>query len=252
MKQAVKRALDFTLALIALAALAPALAVIAAVIWISDFHSPFYVGRRVGRLGREFGMIKFRSMRVDASKSGVNSTAGNDTRITRIGKFLRRFKLDELPQLLHVLTGEMSLVGPRPQVPADAALYTSEERGMLEVRPGVTDLASIVFADEGAILEGASDPDLLYNQIIRPWKSRLALLYVEQRSLALDLRILAWTALALVSRRRALSRVTSAVARLGADPLLLRACARTEPLVPYPPPGTAEITENYPTKAMSA
>ncbi|HTS78808.1 MAG TPA: sugar transferase, partial [Bryobacteraceae bacterium] len=199
-----KRALDFTLALIALVALAAMLLVIAIFVWISDFHAPFYTGRRIGRFGREFKMIKFRSMRPDAWKTGVNSTAGNDARITRLGKFLRRFKLDELPQLVNVLTGEMSLVGPRPQVPDDAARYTPEERHMLDVRPGVTDLASIVFADEGAILEGASDPDLLYNQIIRPWKSRLALLYMQRRSDALDLRILVWTALALISRRRAL------------------------------------------------
>jgi len=247
-----KRALDFTLALIALVALAAMLLVIAIFVWISDFHAPFYTGRRIGRFGREFKMIKFRSMRPDAWKTGVNSTAGNDARITRLGKFLRRFKLDELPQLVNVLTGEMSLVGPRPQVPDDAARYTPEERHMLDVRPGVTDLASIVFADEGAILEGASDPDLLYNQIIRPWKSRLALLYMQRGSLALDLRILGWTTLALVSRRRALNRVASAAARLGADLPLLRACMRREPLVAYPPPGAAEIVDKYSAKATSA
>jgi lipopolysaccharide/colanic/teichoic acid biosynthesis glycosyltransferase len=247
-----KRALDFTLALVALVALAPVLCLIAMAIWISDFHAPFYAGRRIGRFGREFKMIKFRSMRPDAWKTGVNSTAGNDARITRLGKFLRRFKLDELPQLIHVLSGEMSLVGPRPQVPDDAARYTPEERHMLDVRPGVTDLASIVFADEGAILEGASDPDLLYNQIIRPWKSRLALLYMQRRSDALDLRILVWTALALISRRRALDCVATAAARLGADPLLLRACMRTEPLVAYPPPGAAEIVDHDCAKATSA
>ncbi len=138
-------------------------------------------------------MIKFRSMTSDAWKSGVNSTAAGDARITRVGKWLRRWKLDELPQLLNVLSGDMSLVGPRPQVMAEVELYTEEEREMLTVRPGITDLASIVFADEGEILSGSRDPDLLYNQIIRPWKSRLALFHVEHRSFALDLEVLCLT-----------------------------------------------------------
>ena len=128
-------------------------------------------------------MLKFRTMIPDAWKSGVNSTAAGDRRITRVGALLRKAKLDELPQLWNVLKGDMSLVGPRPQVRAETDLYTSEERRMHSIRPGVTDLASIVFADEGEILAGSADPDLLYNQIIRPWKSRLALLYVDRRTL---------------------------------------------------------------------
>src|SRR5207302_1623571 len=118
--------------------------------------------------------------------------AAGDARITRTGHILRRTKLDELPQLWNVLIGDMSFVGPRPQVQADAALYTEAERRMLEVRPGITDLASIVFADESEILAGSLDPDLLYNQIIRPWKSRLALHGVERGSLGTDLKILLW------------------------------------------------------------
>ena len=123
-------------------------------------------------------MVKFRTMIPNAWKSGVNSTASGDARITRIGKFLRKGKLDELPQLWNVLIGDMSLVGPRPQVRADVTLYTSEEMRMLEARPGITDLASIVFADEGEILAGSSDPDLRYNQITsiagQPYLANLA------------------------------------------------------------------------------
>src|SRR5665213_3008199 len=156
-----KRLWDVSIAACALLLLAPLLAAVAVGLWLEDRRSPWYRGIRVGRDGREFRMLKFRSMRVGAAKTGVNSTAAGDSRITRAGRFLRALKLDELPQLWNVLAGEMSLVGPRPQVPEDASLYTSEERRMLEVRPGITDLASIVFSDEGAILAGSADPDLL-------------------------------------------------------------------------------------------
>ncbi len=247
-----KRVLDGTAALSVLVIFSPWLILIALAIWIADLHGPFYIGRRVGRNGREFGMIKFRTMRPNAWKSGVNSTSDDDRRITRIGKGLRRFKIDEMPQLINVLKGEMSLVGPRPQVPLDAAMYTAAERSMLKVRPGITDLASIVFADEGSILAGSRDPDLDYNRLIRPWKSRLALVYVERRSLRLDLRIVAWTALGLFSRRRALDRVAAQVARMGAGERLAQICARRAPLVAYPPPGADRIVEKYPSKAMTA
>src|SRR5271166_1575022 len=127
-----KRTFDFLAALFALALLAPPLALIAAAIWLDDGASPFFQARRVARSGGDFRMIKFRTMIPDAWKSGVNSTASGDARITRIGKWLRRVKLDELPQLWNVLLGDMSLVGPRPQVRTDVNLYTAEESVMLE------------------------------------------------------------------------------------------------------------------------
>jgi lipopolysaccharide/colanic/teichoic acid biosynthesis glycosyltransferase len=245
----VKRPFDFAIALVLMLALAPLLALIALSIWCADFRNPFYAGIRIGRDGRRFRMMKFRTMRPDAWKSGVSSTAAGDRRITWIGRMLRPAKLDELPQLWNVLIGDMSLVGPRPQVPADAALYTDEECRMLSVRPGVTDFASIVFVDEGSILAGSTDPDLLYNQIIRPWKSRLALLYVDHRSHTLDLQILALTAIALLSRRRALNGVgyfvREAVEQHVADPFLFRMASRREPLLSYPPPGSHQIVEKY-------
>ena len=119
-------------------------------------------------------------MIVKADQTGVDSTAGDDKRITPIGRLVRKLKLDELSQLWNVLKGDMSLVGPRPNVPREVALYTSDENKLLEIRPGITDLSSIIFADEGDILHGAEDPDLRYHQIIRPWKSRLGLLYVKK------------------------------------------------------------------------
>lgn len=240
-----KRTLDFTVASIALVALGPVLAAIALAVWLEDRRSPWFWGVRVARGGGDFRMLKFRSMRPDAWKTGVSSTAAGDARITRLGRFLRRAKLDELPQLWNVLTGEMSLVGPRPQVRADASLYTEEERRMLGVRPGITDLASIIFADEGEILAGSEDPDLLYNQTIRPWKSRLALLYVERSSLGSDLRVLWWTAGAALSRRWALERVGELLDAWGVGAPLREVARRTGPLLPYPPPGGREIVARY-------
>lgn len=245
-----KRALDFTLALAGLLALAPALALIAAAVWLEDFRSPFFPGRRVGMGNIEFRMIKFRSMASDAWKSGVNSTAAGDARLTRVGAWLRRSKLDELPQLLNVLAGNMSLVGPRPQVITDVELYTEEEREMLTVQPGITDLASIVFADEGEILFGAPNPDLLYNQIIRPWKSRLAMFHVEHRSNALDLEVIWLTALAMFSRQRALAGVGKILDRWGAEEIMRRMASRREPLMAYPPPGSREIVADYPRSVV--
>jgi len=236
-----KRIGEIAVAVLGLLILSPLLAVIALVIWTEDRRSPWFLGVRAARGGGSFRMIKFRSMHPDAWKTGVNSTAVDDLRITRAGAWLRRSKLDELPQLWNVLRGEMSLVGPRPQVHADAALYTQEEQRMLAVRPGITDLASVVFADESEILKGSADPDLLYNQIIRPWKSRLALLYLEHQSVWIDLRIVWLTALVLISRRRALAGVQSILKTWGSDPLVQEIARRDGPLLAYPPPGAREI-----------
>ena len=242
-----KRVLDVTSAALALLLLAPLMVALALMIWLEDRGSPWFRGVRVGREGIPFRMLKFRSMRVDAWKTGVNSTSSNDARITVAGLKLRRWKLDELPQFWNVLLGDMSLVGPRPQVPSDVELYTETERRMLLVRPGITDLASIVFADEGEILAGAADPDLLYNQVIRPWKSRLALLYVDRRSLGTDLRLLALTALALVSREKALAGVAAILDGWDADVLLRQMARRRVPLLAYPPPGAERVVSQYRT-----
>lgn len=240
-----KRTLDVAAALSGLIVLLPLLVLIALAVWLEDRRSPWFRGVRVGCGGRRFRMLKFRTMIPDAWKSGVSSTANGDRRITRVGKLLRRTKLDELPQLWNVLIGDMSLVGPRPQVDPDAALYTAEEQRLLDVRPGVTDLASLVFADEGEILAGAADPDLLYNQSIRPWKSRLGLLYLERRGLVVDLKILSLTILAPASRKKALAGVAQMLDSWDADPLLRRMAAREEPLLAWPPPGAHQIVSEY-------
>lgn len=244
-----KRTLDILAAAVGLILFFPLLAVVAAAIWMEDRHSPFFLGKRVARGGGTFRMVKFRSMTPDAWKTGVSSTAAGDRRMTRMGKVVRRFKLDELPQLWNVLVGDMSLVGPRPQVETDASLYTAEERRMLRVRPGITDPASIVFADEGEILAGAPDPDLLYNQIIRPWKSRLALLSAGRGTIATDLILVFLTLASAVSREYALAGVVRLAEYWGADPLLLRMASRREPLLAWPPPGATGIVRQYPKAA---
>jgi len=240
-----KRSFDILAAFAGLLMLLPLLALIATLVFLGDRNTPWFRGVRVGRGGRRFRMVKFRTMILDAWKSGVSSTGAADRRITRVGQLLRRAKLDELPQLWNVLIGDMSLVGPRPQVETDAALYSAEEQRLFETRPGITDLASIVFADEGEILAGAADPDLAYNQIIRPWKSRLALLYLERQSFTADIRILWLTLLGAVSRENALRGVGRMLVAWGGDPLLCRMAARRETLLAWPPPGAARIVTEY-------
>ena len=152
-------------------------------------------------------MVKLRSMVINADKSGVDSTGSNDRRITRVGHFIRRYKLDEVTQLWNVLKGDMSLVGPRPNVKRETDLYTKQERRLVEVRPGITDFASIVFSDEGDILKDQTDPDIAYNQLIRPGKSLLGLFYIEHGTLWIDLQLIFLTAVVIASRRRALAGV---------------------------------------------
>jgi lipopolysaccharide/colanic/teichoic acid biosynthesis glycosyltransferase len=246
-----KRTFDFLCALLGLLALSPLLVLIAVAVWIEDRHSPFFLGRRMARQiegssAMRFSMVKFRTMVPDAWKTGVFSTANGDRRITCVGQWLRKAKLDELPQLWNVLVGDMSLVGPRPQVETDASLYTAVECRMLRVRPGITDLASIVFSDEGSILAGAADADLAYNQLIRPWKSRLALLYMDRGSVIGDVNVILLTLIGAVSREHALAGVEQLLWSWNADPLLLRMARRHEPLIAWPPPGSTEIVSSYP------
>jgi lipopolysaccharide/colanic/teichoic acid biosynthesis glycosyltransferase len=240
-----KRMFDLIAAAAGLVLLSPLIAVLSVAIYMQDRHSPFYVATRIGVGGQQIRMVKFRSMVVRADSSGVDSTATDDPRITSLGRFVRRFKLDEIPQLWNVLCGSMSFVGPRPNVERDVALYTAEERRLLAVRPGITDLASIVFADEGEILRGSENPDLRYNQVIRPWKSRLGLLYVDsRRSIALDLRIISLTLVGAFNREAALSSVRGIAESLGAQEPLLSIISRTAPLPSAPPPGASDIVRS--------
>jgi len=219
----------------------PVLLPVMFLVWLQDRHSPFYVANRVGKDDRDFRMVKLRSMIVNADRSGVDSTGAGDRRITPLGHFIRRYKLDELTQLWNVLKGDMSIVGPRPNVRRETDLYTAVERRLLSVRPGITDFASIVFADEGDILADKADPDIAYNQLIRPWKSRLGLFYIDKRSVLLDLRLIWLTAMAIVSRRRALDSVVGLLQQLGAGDDVIRVARRDDVLVPTAPPGADAV-----------
>jgi lipopolysaccharide/colanic/teichoic acid biosynthesis glycosyltransferase len=193
-----KRTFDLILALCALVLLGPLLLLIAVLIKLDDGGPVLYRGVRIGRAGVPFRICKFRTMVINADRLGGPSTPDDDPRITTPGRWLRRSKLDELPQLLNVMSGKMSFVGPRPEVAREVALYSDEERALLRVRPGITDWASIRFRDEGAILRGATDPHETYRRVIRPEKMRLALEYVRTASLATDVRILLATLRAVV------------------------------------------------------
>jgi len=161
-----------------------------------------YQATRIGLRGRPFTMYKFRTMVADADRIGGPSTSEDDPRLTRTGAMLRRYKLDELPQLVNVIKGDMSFVGPRPDVPTEVAKYTAEERLLLTVRPGITDWASLRFHNEGQILRGYEDPHAAYLQLIRPEKVRLGLEYVEHGTFKTDLAILLRTLALLLPGRR--------------------------------------------------
>ena len=205
-------------------------------IWWEDKKTPFYIPLRVGKNNKMFKMIKLRSMYVDADKSKVNSTSDNDLRITSIGKKIRKYKLDELVQLWNVLLGDMSLVGPRPNIKSETDLYTDVEKDLLLVKPGITDFSSIVFTDEGKILEDKKDPDLAYNQLIRPWKSRLSLIYIKNQSNLLDLQIIIFTLIAFISKRKALQLINKKLINLGADIHTIKTSLRENELSPHTPP----------------
>jgi lipopolysaccharide/colanic/teichoic acid biosynthesis glycosyltransferase len=236
-----KRLFDIVASAFGLLMASPVLLPVMFLVWWQDRHSPFYVAPRVGMGDQPFSMVKLRSMVVNADKTGVDSTSANDRRITPVGHFIRRYKLDELTQLWNVLKGDMSLVGPRPNVKRETDLYTPVERRLLSVKPGVTDFSSIVFSDEGDILKGEADPDIAYNQLIRPGKSMLGLFYIEHRSFFLDIELCFLTVIAIVSREHALSGVCSRLKGLGANQELLKIAARRESLVPLPPPGGTKI-----------
>ena len=192
------RFFDFILSLVGLVVLAPIFIVLA--IWIkTDSKGPvFYKQVRVGQNGIDFGLFKFRSMVVDADKKGLITVGGRDPRITRSGYFIRKYKLDELPQLINVLVGDMSLVGPRPEVRKYVDLYTDEQQKVLSVKPGITDYASIEYMDENEILGKSSDPEKTYIEEIMPEKIKYNMKYINNKSLFEYFKIILLTVLKIV------------------------------------------------------
>ena len=236
-----KSIFDFILSLALILIFSPILFIFSFIIWCQDWQSPFYLAPRVGKDEKIFKMIKFRSMVVNADKTGVDSTSSNDTRITPFGQFMRKYKIDEIPNFFNIFMGQMSFVGPRPNVKRETNLYTSEEKLLLSVRPGITDFSSIVFSDEGDILEGSNNPDLDYNKLIRPWKSRLGIFYVNNQSLWMDIKLIFLTGLAIISRKKSLKFINNILRGKAVDQRLIIIAMRNSPLIPYPPPGSDQI-----------
>jgi lipopolysaccharide/colanic/teichoic acid biosynthesis glycosyltransferase len=191
----IKRLFDVVISFVGLVASSPLIALIALLIKLDSQGPVFYVGTRVGRFGKPFRAFKFRTMVVGADKIGASSTPDDDPRITRVGRVLRRFKLDELPQLINILKGEMSFVGPRPQVPWIVELDRENYEAVLSVRPGIADYAFVMLPSEGEVLRGSTDPDGDYLRILHPEKMRLSLEYVKNQSLWFDMKILIDTAM---------------------------------------------------------
>lgn len=196
----VKRAFDVTAAAIGLVLLSPVLLVAALAVWLDSPGGIFFRQERVGRGFQPFHIYKFRTMFATAAPPGLSITASGDQRITRVGRFLRAAKIDELPQLLNVVKGEMSLVGPRPEVRSYVELFSADYREILAVRPGITDLASLKYRDESRLLAAAADPHAEYVARILPDKIRLAKEYLAHASLLFDLGVIVRTLAAIAYR----------------------------------------------------
>ena len=194
-----KRIFDIVASVIGLILLSPLFIILT--IWIKcDSIGPvFYKQVRVGRNNMDFQLFKFRSMRVGSDKKGLITVGGHDPRITRSGYYIRKYKLDEFPQLINVFKGDMSLVGPRPEVRKYVDMYTEEQMHVLDVRPGITDLASIRYRNENELLERVNDPDKYYVEVIMPDKLRINLEYVARHSFTFDIRLIFQTFRAIVS-----------------------------------------------------
>jgi len=185
----VKRLFDILSSLIVLILLSPLLIIISLWIILDSKGGAFYKQERIGKNQKPFGLYKFRSMRPDSDKKG-QITIGNDNRITKVGKFIRKYKIDELPQLFNILKGDMSVVGPRPEVKKYVDLYTDEQLKVLNVKPGLSDYASIEYFDEQTVLGKAKDPNKEYIEVVMPAKLKLNLKYIKDKSLLTDLKII--------------------------------------------------------------
>ena len=237
----IKRIFDIIFSLGGLLFFSPILILFLISVWRYDKKSPLYISQRIGKNSKIFNLIKIRTMMADADKKGISSTSDDDTRIIPIGQKIRNYKIDELTQLFNVLIGNMSLVGPRPNVKTEVDLYTEIEKELLSVKPGITDFSSLVFSDEGKILENKENPDLSYNQLIRPWKSRLGLIYIKHQSIMLDLELMIFTLVALISKPMALKWVVKKLEKFNVDQKIIEVAKRDKELSPFPPPGTNKI-----------
>ncbi len=185
-----KRIFDIFFSFIGLLMLLPIFVIIGFVIFIDSRGGIFYKQLRVGKNNVDFYLLKFRSMKINADKSGLLTVGGKDSRITHVGYFLRKYKMDELPQLINVLFGDMSLVGPRPEVRKYVDMYSEVQKKVLSVKPGLTDYASIEYRNENELLGQVDDPEKVYINEIMPAKLQMNLKYIENQSLATDIKII--------------------------------------------------------------
>jgi lipopolysaccharide/colanic/teichoic acid biosynthesis glycosyltransferase len=188
-----KRLFDMVFSLALIVVLLPVGIVVSIWIVLDDFGSPFFVQQRVGLGGKNFGLLKFRSMKKNAESKGQLTVGMKDNRITRSGYFIRKYKIDELPQLINVFLGEMSVVGPRPEVPKYVLLYNEEQQNVLSIKPGITDFASIEYVRENELLSASSDPEKTYIEEIMPAKLELNLKYLREQSFLTDMKIILQT-----------------------------------------------------------
>lgn len=194
-----KRVLDFLCSLVVLVLLLPVWLVVALLIVLESRGGVFYVQKRVGKDNRDFNLYKFRTMRPDSDSKGLLTVGARDSRITRVGYFLRKYKIDEFPQLLNILKGDMSIVGPRPEVRKYVDLYTPEQMRVLSVRPGLTDYASIRYVNENEVLAASDDPEHTYIEEVMPAKLALNLQYIDNQSLKEDFKLIFKTFTAILS-----------------------------------------------------
>ena len=193
-----KRLFDICFSLALIVVLLPLALVVSIWIVFDDFGSPFFVQQRVGMGGKNFGLLKFRSMRKNAEAKGQLTVGMKDKRITRSGYFIRKYKIDELPQLVNVFLGEMSVVGPRPEVPKYVLLYNEAQQNVLSIKPGITDFASIEYVRENELLSASSDPEKTYIDEIMPAKLELNLKYLREQSFLTDMKIILQTVKAIL------------------------------------------------------
>ena len=211
-----KRVSDILISVFVLTLFSPILLLCLFLVFWEDKKNPIYSAVRIGHLGKKFNMYKIRSMKINADLTGVESTSSSDPRITKVGGCIRKFKIDELSQFINVLLGEMSVVGPRPNTIAEVKKYLDHEQELLSLKPGITDISSIIFSNEGEILKFSSNPDEDYEKLIRPWKSELGLIYIRHNNFILDLIIIFGTALSIFSRSKALKIMSILLKNLGA------------------------------------
>jgi len=218
--------IDKFISVIVLIIFSPLILICLVLVFLKDFSNPIYISTRVGKNFTNFNLLKIRSMINNADVSGVTSTSSNDERITYIGKFIRKFKMDEILQLINVIKGDMSLVGPRPQIPSEVRIYSDYEKKLLLIKPGITDFSSIIFSDEGEILKDSQDPNKDYNILIRPWKSKLGIFYININNNSIDFQLMILTFLSIFNKKIALQKVSKLLKKLKADDDLVNLAKR--------------------------